>query len=207
MTGFLFLCYKISEKIYFKFARILSQSLTYIFLKINNVKFRSFNSSGIPSLRLARGSRFEIGSNFRMNNSRIGNYIGFRKCMFAIDSNAKILIGNNVGISSTMIVAHNSIEIQDFVNIGADVKIFDTDFHSLNFRDRRDSKVDQINKRSAAIVIEHDVFIGTGSIILKGVRIGAHSIIAAGSVVTKSIPPNQIWGGNPAHYIKNCENI
>lgn len=53
------------------------------------------------------------------------------------------------------------------------------------------------------MVIEENAFIGAHSILLKGVRIGRNSIIGAGSVVTKSVPPNQIWGGNPAKYIRD----
>jgi len=53
------------------------------------------------------------------------------------------------------------------------------------------------------IIIEDDVWIGTGSIILSGVTIGKGSIIAAGSVVKKDIPPFEIWGGIPAKIIKS----
>lgn len=52
-------------------------------------------------------------------------------------------------------------------------------------------------------VIEDDVWIGTHSVIMSGVRIGKGSIVAAGSVVTKDIPPCEIWGGNPAHKLKD----
>ena len=55
------------------------------------------------------------------------------------------------------------------------------------------------------IVIEDDVMIGTRCIILKGVTIGARSVIAAGSIVTKSIPADCIAGGNPAKVIKTLE--
>lgn len=48
-------------------------------------------------------------------------------------------------------------------------------------------------------------FIGANAIICKPITIGDHSIIAAGSVVTCDIPPKEIWGGNPARYIKNRE--
>lgn len=51
--------------------------------------------------------------------------------------------------------------------------------------------------------IEDDVWIGTSSIIMSGVTIGRGSIVAAGSVVTKSIPPCEIWGGSPAHKLKD----
>lgn len=52
-------------------------------------------------------------------------------------------------------------------------------------------------------VIEDDVWIGAGAIIMSGITVGKGSIVAAGSVVTKSIPPCEIWGGNPAHKLKN----
>ncbi|WP_103192495.1 acyltransferase [Formosa algae] len=46
---------------------------------------------------------------------------------------------------------------------------------------------------------------GASSIILKGVTIGENSIIGAGSVVTKSVPCNEIWGGNPAKFIRKID--
>lgn len=52
-------------------------------------------------------------------------------------------------------------------------------------------------------IVEDDVWIGTGAIIMSGITIGKGSIIAAGSVVTKNIPPCEVWGGNPAKKIKN----
>ncbi|MBO7144304.1 MAG: hypothetical protein J6W13_05685 [Salinivirgaceae bacterium] len=51
-------------------------------------------------------------------------------------------------------------------------------------------------------IIDDDVWIGTHSVIMSGVTIGKGSIVAAGSVVTKDIPPCEIWGGNPARLIK-----
>ena len=65
------------------------------------------------------------------------------------------------------------------------------------------SKDDQKCKVKSPVIIEDNVFIGARSIILKGVTIGRNSIVGAGSVVTKSIPSNQIWGGNPAKFIRN----
>ena len=51
--------------------------------------------------------------------------------------------------------------------------------------------------------IEDDVFIGVNSIICNSVTIGKGAIVGAGSVVTKDIPPYQVWAGNPARYIKD----
>lgn len=80
--------------------------------------------------------------------------------------------------------------------------MLDSDCHSLNYLDRRDGTVDQRNKRSKGIVIEDDVLVGAYSIILKGVHIGARSIIGAGSVVTKDIPEDCIAAGNPCKVVR-----
>lgn len=112
-----------------------------------------------------------------------------------------ISIGNNVGMSQSAIICHHSITIGDNVKIGGGVKVYDTNFHSLNPSVRRNRDLDLKEKKCRPVVIEHDAFIGAASIILSGVTIGANSIVGAGSVVTKSIPANEIWGGNPAKFI------
>lgn len=56
------------------------------------------------------------------------------------------------------------------------------------------------------VKIGYACFIGANTIICNSVEIGDNSIVAAGSVVTKNIPPNEIWGGNPAKYIKTRSN-
>ena len=56
--------------------------------------------------------------------------------------------------------------------------------------------------KTKPILIKEGAFIGAQSIILKGVTIGKHSVVGAGSVVTKDIPDGEIWGGNPAVFIR-----
>jgi acetyltransferase-like isoleucine patch superfamily enzyme len=56
---------------------------------------------------------------------------------------------------------------------------------------------------AAPISIEDDVWIGANVIILKGITVGRGSVIGAGSVVTRSIPPGQIWVGNPARFVRS----
>lgn len=70
------------------------------------------------------------------------------------------------------------------------------------FRRREECK--DIN-RYGSIEILNDSFIGIGSIILPGVKIGPNSVVAAGSVVTKDVPANTIFGGNPAKFICDIE--
>ena len=84
--------------------------------------------------------------------------------------------------------------------IGGGTKIYDTDFHSLDHRQRGDyGRETAVTK---PVRIGEDVFIGAHSIILKGVTIGDRSIVGAGSVVTKAIPADEVWAGNPARCIR-----
>ena len=70
----------------------------------------------------------------------------------------------------------------------------------MNYEVRRTSNE---GTKSAPIAMEDDVWVGAHSIILKGVTIGARSIIGAGSVVTKSIPADCVAAGNPCMLIKS----
>lgn len=126
---------------------------------------------------------------------------GFQHTYLRSEGNGSIVIGNCVGMSHVNIVSFNSIIIEDDVLIGSGAKIWDTDFHSVNYEDRmKDNDV-----KSAAIKIERGAFIGACSIILKGVTIGERAVIGAGSVVTKNIPADEVWAGNPAKFIKKIE--
>jgi len=63
------------------------------------------------------------------------------------------------------------------------------------------------NRIDKEIIIDDDVLVGANTIILKGVHIGARSVIGAGSVVTKDIPEDSIVAGNPAKVIKKINLI
>lgn len=106
-------------------------------------------------------------------------------------------------MSNSTIVSHEQVIIDDFVMLGGSCKIYDTDFHSLDF-DNRMKKPDP-DIKSKPVHIKQGAFIGAHSIILKGVTIGEKSIIGAGSVVTKSVPDGEIWAGNPAKFIRKVE--
>ncbi len=164
---------------------------------------KGFKTQGIPYVIRSRKGYCRIGADFTINNNLEGNPIGRpQACTFIIDNNAKLIIGNNVGISSTAIVAHCYIEIQDNVRIGGGVCIYDTDFHSLKAVDRLSDR-DRENKNNAPILIKENVFIGAHATILKGVTIGSSAVIGACSVVTKDVPDNEVWAGNPARFIRS----
>jgi acetyltransferase-like isoleucine patch superfamily enzyme len=74
----------------------------------------------------------------------------------------------------------------------------DTDFHPLEAQARRS---DSEPAKTAPVTIEDDVFIGMNCLILKGVTLGRGSVIGAGSVVTKDVPPHTMVAGNPVRFI------
>lgn len=142
-----------------------------------------------------------LGDGLIFNNSHSSNWVGMNKpCSIYIAKDAIVKIGDNSGFSGVSIYSAQSIIIGKYVNVGGNVSIWDTDFHPLEFNDRRVHQTSKIN--SSPILIDDDVFIGANSIILKGITIGKRSIIGAGSVVTKSVPSDQIWAGNPAKFIR-----
>lgn len=154
-------------------------------------------------LTVSDGAKIEIGDNFLFVSGEAYNPLcrNIRGCI-CLNKGAHLIIGNNVGISSACIWVHKSITIGDNVKIGGDCILLDSDCHSLDFLKRRDDDIDQANKVDKDIVIEDDVLIGTRCIILKGVHIGARSIIGSGSIVTKDVPADCIAAGNPCKVIK-----
>ena len=175
-----------------------------LMLFVNNVEYKNIHSNGLPYFCVGLTGRCRIGKNFSMNNGLRFNPIGFpQPCTVYVAEGAVLTIGDNVGISQASIICHKEIDIHDNVKIGGGTKVYDTDFHSIDYDVRRNHTLDMKEKKMAKVTIEHDAFIGAGCIILKGVTIGACSVIGAGSVVTKSVPAHQIWAGNPAKFIRN----
>lgn len=193
---------------------MIKRFIHILFVIWNMYKFKSKNTSigkkfraiGYVSLKIGKGSDVSIGDNFVLISGNMYNTIGrnIQSCI-QIDDNAQLLIGNNVGMSNVSIWASHSIHIGNNVKVGADTIILDSDMHSLNYIQRRDYITDIANASKKAVIIGNDVFIGTRSIICKGVNIGDNSIVGAGSVVVKNIPKNEIWAGNPAKFIKTID--
>lgn len=115
----------------------------------------------------------------------------------------RIEIGERVAIRPQTIIMANDIAR---IIIGNDVLIGSgAHFYAANHAfDRPDVKIiDQGHSPAEDLVIEDDVWIGANAIILPGVRIGRHSVIAAGSVVTQSVEPYSVYAGIPARKIKD----
>lgn len=114
---------------------------------------------------------------------------------------AAIFIGNHSGMTGGAIIARSkTIRIGDRCMLAPNVTIMDSDFHVVWPPEKRfhtsETDIDQ------DVTIENNVWVGMGAIILKGVTIGANSVVAAGSVVVSDIPANCLAGGNPARVLK-----
>lgn len=125
-----------------------------------------------------------------------------------------IRYGQNVKIGDNCLINHNNllqpgkgpngrITIGNYVHTGVNVMFlaFNHGFYTTEIPTKEQDYID------APIVVEDDVWIGGGSIILSGVTIGKGAIIAAGAVVNKDVPQYAIVGGVPARVIKYRDKI
>jgi acetyltransferase-like isoleucine patch superfamily enzyme len=114
----------------------------------------------------------------------------------------------------TQIVCANRVEIGDYCILGRDVFISDTNEHPVDPEERLKATIVFWSSRNvdryhsvdnSPVIIGNNVWLGERAIILKGVRIGDNSVVAAGSVVTNDVSENTIVGGNPAKIIKKLD--
>jgi acetyltransferase-like isoleucine patch superfamily enzyme len=117
----------------------------------------------------------------------------------ASKTTSRIELGDDVQLNNNAMIKSEGpgIKIGTRALLGSGVTIYDSDFHELHPDRRRGGQ-----PKTGAVELGENVFIGDHVLILKGVRIGAHSVIGAGSVVTTSIPAGVIAAGNPARVIR-----
>jgi len=111
----------------------------------------------------------------------------------------KITIGNGVTMYGTAIVSYSHVKIGDNVGIAPLVTIMDCDGHTL---EGRGTDTEIANLKADPVIIGDGTWIGTGSLIMKGVEIGENCVIGANSVVIRSVPDGSIVLGNPARIVK-----
>lgn len=135
-----------------------------------------------------------------MNSGVEYNPTGGQQTIFMfMNDGAEIFFDTEAGMSNVVIAAATRVHIGKRVFLGAGVRIYDTDFHSIHDAERLP---DNVGIATKPVTIGDRAFIGAFSTILKGVTVGEDSVIGACSVVAKSIPAGEIWAGNPARFIK-----
>ena len=197
-------CSKICSSLYIGWNKI------YFFL--DNIKYgKNFRVFNHLYLKIHVGALVQIGNNCTIMSGAGLNPLSrnIKTCIY-VGKKATLKLGNDVGISSSTLWVKESVSIGNSVAIGADCIIMDTDAHNLDWKIRCSEEtneygesVDMVTAASAPIVIEDNVLVGARCIILKGVTIGARSIIGSGSIVTKDIPSDCIAAGNPCKVIKS----
>ena len=150
----------------------------------NNVRINALSKEGIV-----------LGNNVSILDNTIIECTGVLRNL-----GEKLIIGNNVGIAQNCFIqVRGTVEINDNVILGPYVKIFS---ENHNFQ-RLDLPIKEQGETRLNVKIGNDVWLGANSTILGGVTIGSGSIIAAGAVVTKDLPPFSIAAGVPAKIINN----
>ncbi len=182
--------------------RILFYPFVYFYFRINGLQLPAGSKIfGLPIIQKHRRSTMRLGKNLQLRSTPVSNPLGVNHAVILCtwQENARLEIGDCFGMTGGSICAAKSVKIGNHVLIGANTTISDTDFHPLEFKQRMQNLHAGVSK---AIRIEDEVYIGMNCLILKGVTIGRGSVIGAGSVVSRSIPPGVIAAGNPARIIK-----
>lgn len=170
-------------------------------------------------------STVRVGTNTRINGQHafrrirataadalvIGSNTTIDGVQFSIGPDARVSVGDYCCFTAAVIMCECSISIGNYVLIGFNAVIADSDFHPLDPAARiadamacspAGGKMIRPKVVAAPVVVEDDVWIGPGVVIFKGVHIGRGAWIAPGSIVTRSVPAGVCVGGNPARLME-----
>lgn len=174
-----------------------------IIMKLLHIKYgKKLMLKGCPVIFNKKGAQMIIGDNVTIKSSFLSNLVGLysRTIICTRTPEAKIVIGNNVGISGATLYARKGIYIGDNTLIGGNVKILDNDFHPIEVEARNKDDKEKIGTQE--IKVGNDCFIGCNALILKGTVLGNGCVVGAGAIVKGKFEDNCIIVGNPARVIK-----
>jgi acetyltransferase-like isoleucine patch superfamily enzyme len=173
--------------------------LRYLSKFTGNLRNACYNLQGmkigqntiLPKVNVTWPHQVRLGSDCNLERGVFFKYDGIW------NEGPSIFIGNNVFLGANVeFNISDRVEIGDHCLIASGCKFIDHD-HGM---DQNDLMRNQPNV-SLPIILKSNVWLGCNVIVLKGVTIGENSVVAAGAVVNKSIPENEIWGGIPARKI------
>lgn len=188
------------------FYRLQSYCIEFYFRAFTKVQMGSkVRFWGKPIIYLFDGMDIKIGNNVTINSSNWGYHVNMHSPvkLYVNQPGASITIGDHTRIHGSCLHAYSSITVGSKCLIAANCQIFDGNGHDLSMGNV-EGRLKTIGP-AEPIVIEDCVWIGANSIVLPGVTIGRGSVIGAGSVVAKSIPPMSIAAGNPARVIRTAD--
>lgn len=163
----------------------------------------------LPYFKLPKNGKVFLGNQVVLNSDfKNTNTALTYRCKFVTGYDGIIKIGKHTMLNGVCIVSYQKVEIGDECQIASSTIISDTDFHPVDpiLRSKQvkgeSFPFSSVGKKE--IKIGNNVWIGWNCTILKGVQIGDHSIVAAGSVVLAGHYPNgSLIAGNPAKVIKS----
>jgi acetyltransferase-like isoleucine patch superfamily enzyme len=186
---------------------LVSSAPGHLYLRLRGVQYGSaVRLYGLPIVSRSRESSIVLGKRVVLCSSSIATALGVNHpvVLRTLAPGARIIIGDDVGVSGGSICAARQIEIGGGVLIGANSTIADTDFHHLSSVDRRYGGL-PAPATAEPVEIGDGAFIGANVTILKGVRIGKNSVIGAASVVTQDVPANVVAAGNPCRVLERLD--
>lgn len=125
----------------------------------------------------------------------------YKRVRLETRDDGEIVLGDHVVLSpGTVIVAHEKVVIEDQAIIGEYCSIRDQDHLMAG-----DQPIRYSGYVTGPVAIGQGAWIGRGCVILKGVTIGRQAVVGANSVVTRDVPPGEIWAGAPAGFIRKRE--
>jgi galactoside O-acetyltransferase len=186
----------------------LAQELKVIFSQVimffPGVLGNLFRQWWLKSQVQSSGSSISVGMGLEITggkNIRLGDRVNIMRFNYFYAHDGSIELGSDVSINTnTQIGAADGakIVIGDHVIIGPNVVLRASD----HVHDRIDVPIRDQGHTGGEIIIENDVWICANVVITKNVKIGAHSIIAAGSVVTSNVEPYSVFAGVPAKLLR-----
>jgi acetyltransferase-like isoleucine patch superfamily enzyme len=184
---------KLIQKTFF-FLRVKTLNKVASFFRVKYYTLQGMkigNGTNLPSIKITWPHQVKIGKNCKLENNIQFKFDGIWKNGPNIIIENNVFLGNNVefNVRKSVIIKNNCL-------IASGVKFIDHDHGT--------KKEELMNKQHGIehlITLNEDVWIGSSAIILKGVTINKGAVVAASSVVTKSIPAYEIWGGIPAKKI------
>ncbi len=168
------------------------------------------------------GVYLETAQIFRFMKSRreravvLGKHVScYAGVSFSLGEHGTCSVGDFTLLNGALIMASERIEIGSHCLISWNVGIADSDFHPVDAAQRRidtmalapffEGRPPRPEIKTAPVKIHDNVWIGMNAVILKGVTIGENSVVAAGSVVSRSVPANVVVAGNPATIVKELK--
>lgn len=133
-----------------------------------------------------------------MNQRDGGNSVDYNPEPRFFNVNKPLITGKGCSLVNTLFDCNDQITLGDYVSFGHDCMVL-TGYHDMTFI----GVERQLSSPTKPVTIKDGAWIASGAIILPGVTIGENAVIGAGSVVTKDIPDNEFWAGNPAKFIRH----